>query len=596
MSSNSVAQLSRRDWVWLVAVWSIAVATMMARGVLAPAEGPFFVDTDDAMRMVVVRDFLAGQGWYDTIQHRLNTPFGADIHWSRFVDLPLAALLFIGQIFTDAHHATLFVGTVWPLFLLGVLLFLSLRIARELVGPESILPALVLPIVSPAVLAEFTPGRLDHHNVVIVLTMACLLSVLVAQRRPVMAVLAGFFAASAMAIAIEALPVVMATILALGLLYIADPARAPSLRRFGLSFAGFMLVHLALARPPERWLEAACDAISPVYALAGLAVGAAYLIVSLVPAPRQAWQRFLLLAALGLAATAIVALAYPHCLAGPYGDLDPWLKDNWMDAVIEAKPWHAALSEIPAYAITVAVPAVLGAIATLFAMRNDRTNRLGWLALLLFIIATALIMLVQIRGARLAVLPTIPAAAWLILKARERYLHRANLLRALGLLGAWLAFSGVVLVVLVNLVLRLFPGSAAETLAETRADKSLCLASGSFADLRGLAPEHIMAPVDLGAHILLETPHAVVAAPYHRNEEGMLDAFRFLNGPVDEAREIAKRRGLGLFVTCDAMPEMWGSGLQQDGTLLNLLAAGTPPDWLEDVSLGGPLKVYAILP
>jgi hypothetical protein len=267
-----------------------------------------------------------------------------------------------------------------------------------------------------------------------------------------------------------------------------------------------------------------------------------------------------------------------------------------MDAVIEAKPWHVALPEIPAYAITVAVPAVLGAVATLFALRSDRPHRLGWLILLLFIFATALIMLVQIRGARLAVLPTIPAAAWLILRARETYLRHTDLPRALGLLGAWLAFSGVVLVVAVNLVLRLFPDATAQIVAETRADKSLCLATQSFADIKALAPETIMTPVDLGAHVLLETPHAVVAAPYHRNEEGMLDAFRFLNGPVDAAREIAARRGLGLFVTCDAMPEMRGTGLLEEGTLLNSLAAGTPPNWLDDVSLGGPLKVYAILP
>ena len=52
-----------------------------------------YVDTDDAMRMVQVRDWLAGQGWYDLRALRLDPPAGTLMHWSRVVDLPLAALI-----------------------------------------------------------------------------------------------------------------------------------------------------------------------------------------------------------------------------------------------------------------------------------------------------------------------------------------------------------------------------------------------------------------------------------------------------------------------------------------------------------------------
>src|SRR6185369_11999382 len=46
-------------------------------------------DTDDNMRMMQVRGLLEGQGWYDLAQHRMA---GSNIHWSRLVDLPIAAL------------------------------------------------------------------------------------------------------------------------------------------------------------------------------------------------------------------------------------------------------------------------------------------------------------------------------------------------------------------------------------------------------------------------------------------------------------------------------------------------------------------------
>ncbi|SMQ85682.1 hypothetical protein SAMN06295905_2971 [Devosia lucknowensis] len=588
--------LTRQDWLWILAAWAIAVATLVYKVFFSNSNGPFFADTDDAMRMVVVRDLTAGQNWYDLVQHRLNTPYGAEIHWSRLVDLPIAALVMAASLFADPRMAAMIAGTIWPLLLVGTLLWLSARVAFELVGREGLLPALVLPILSPAVLAEFNPGRIDHHGVIIVLTMACLLASLVALRRPLAAWLAGVVAATALAVALEAAPLVVAAVLAFGLAYVADPARAANLRRFGLALAGGLAVHLALARPPSRWLEAACDMISPVFVLAGLGVGLAYLVVSVLPPPRQAWQRLALLGALGIAAVAVVVLAYPQCLAGPYGSLDPWLQENWIAVIVEAKPWHASLFELPVYAITVAAPVFLGLLATAAALVRDRERRMGWLTVLVFLACAALVMLTQIRGARLAILPAIPAAAWLIVRARAVYLDRPRIVSALGLVGSWLVFSGVILSMLVSLVVDLLPDGRAQAVAQTRASKQPCLVSDSFADLRALPPERIMTPIDLGSHMLLETPHEVVAAPYHRNEDGVLDAFRFFNRSADEAREIARVRGLGLLVTCPAMPEMRGAGLDVPGTLSNLLAAGTPPDWLEDVSTSGPLKVYAILP
>src|SRR3546814_19680521 len=46
-------------------------------------------DTDDAMRMAQVRDLLAGQGWWDLTQYRVNPADGGVLmHWSRIVDAP----------------------------------------------------------------------------------------------------------------------------------------------------------------------------------------------------------------------------------------------------------------------------------------------------------------------------------------------------------------------------------------------------------------------------------------------------------------------------------------------------------------------------
>lgn len=596
MSDPIQPNAGRYDWLWIAGIWALAATALLWRGLVTNTGMPLFVDTDDAMRMVVVRDFLAGQGWYDLTQHRLNTPFGAEIHWSRLIDLPLAALLWLAGRFTDPTNALLFTGAVWPVLLLGGLLWLSTRTTMELVGRAGLLPGVVLPVLSPAILAEFVPGRVDHHNVIILLSMATLLASLIALRRPGAAWIAGLLAAMSLSVALEAAPVVVAAILAFGLGYVFDPGRARTLWRFGLGLGGGLALMLVLTRPPARWLEAACDMISPVFVLAGLLVGLAFAGVSLLPPPRRAMWRLALLGVLGLASGAVVALVYPQCLGGPYAALDPWLQENWIAAIVEAKPWHTSLFDLPAYAITVGAPVFLALAAAVLAFWREPGKRLGWLTLLVFLGCTTLIMLAQIRGARLTIVPTIPAAAWLIVSARQVYLARPRILPALGLMGTWLVFSGVVLSLVVGGVMNLLPDGRAQALSAARASKIPCLASEAFAELRALPPTRMMNPIDLGSHLLLETPHAVVAAPYHRNEAGVLDAFRFFNRPAEEARQIAAARGLDLLVTCPAMPEMRGPGLDQPGTVLSLLAAGTPPPWLEDISQGGPLKVYAITP
>src|SRR5918998_5633310 len=88
---EALDRLERHWRWWLLLFWLLTAGLLIFQrwnGINAFALG----DTDDNMRMMQVRGLLAGQDWYDLRQHRLNPPFGADIHWSRLVDLPMAAI------------------------------------------------------------------------------------------------------------------------------------------------------------------------------------------------------------------------------------------------------------------------------------------------------------------------------------------------------------------------------------------------------------------------------------------------------------------------------------------------------------------------
>src|SRR3546814_16373154 len=74
---------AERNWKWLtVLLWIGAMAYMVSTR-WPQIQWLTLNDTDDNIRYLQVKDWLAGQGWYDLRQYRLDPPAGFDIHWSR---------------------------------------------------------------------------------------------------------------------------------------------------------------------------------------------------------------------------------------------------------------------------------------------------------------------------------------------------------------------------------------------------------------------------------------------------------------------------------------------------------------------------------
>ena len=67
----------RATLAWLLMAVLLAIA-----GFSSVAERQFN-EGDDIMRLLQVRDWLAGQSWFDVSQYRIDAPYGASMHWSR---------------------------------------------------------------------------------------------------------------------------------------------------------------------------------------------------------------------------------------------------------------------------------------------------------------------------------------------------------------------------------------------------------------------------------------------------------------------------------------------------------------------------------
>src|SRR5215813_8174637 len=129
-------------------------------------------DTDDAMRLAQLHDFLNGQGWFDMHQTRLAPPAGYDSHWSRLIDAGLAGTFLLFHQFVDAALAERLMRVVWPLlWLMPAILGVALT-AWRLAGRDAAVVTLLLCVVGLPAFQQFLPGRIDHHNAQIALSVA----------------------------------------------------------------------------------------------------------------------------------------------------------------------------------------------------------------------------------------------------------------------------------------------------------------------------------------------------------------------------------------------------------------------------------------
>ena len=93
-----------------------------------------FVNTDDAMRAVQIRDWMAGQDWFDLSNHRFGLPQGVFSHWSRVVDVPVSILIRLFALALPLEMAERAARIAYPLALQIALVAAMGYAARVLAG------------------------------------------------------------------------------------------------------------------------------------------------------------------------------------------------------------------------------------------------------------------------------------------------------------------------------------------------------------------------------------------------------------------------------------------------------------------------------
>lgn len=492
------------------------------------------------MRLQQVRDWLAGQSWFDARQYRVLPPEGISMHWSRYIDAGIAALLVPASWFlpaTGAEHAAII---LWPT-LLACLMVLVIGLSNNrLMGPAAAIGGLAVFLTWSKLGGEFAAGRIDHHNAQLLICTAIFYLTLLPGKPVLRGALAGGLVALSLAIGLEMLPF-LAVIW--GMMILRHAFAEPDLGGWLLGFCGAIALAapalMAGQTPASAWGVNHCDVLAPpVLSLA--AIGIVATLVPVIAARAMPGPLVRILASLAITAAGIW-LAAPlllPCLTGPYAAVAPEVRTIIETRVIEALSANILLQSNPALLGQVLLPPVVItalALGTAWHLRARLGPRLTVALIQCFVVVLVGLgfATVQIRAANLMV-PAVPLLGGFLLHAFAM-LPRESHWRVPALIVLLLALPAVGERA-AGVLERSAAGSdkpsdqAGQPATAKEQPSGNCRSPKAMAEIASLPRSVVFTSLNLGAAIVVYTPHAATAASYHRSA----DAFWNGIGPYQD--------------------------------------------------------------
>lgn len=604
MSSPSpaiaISPASHASYPWLtIAVAWIAVVLALA----APAfrTGVFdAMSTDDAMRLVEVRDLIGGQNWFDLTQHRLDPP-GAPMHWSRIIDTPIAAMILMLRPLLGTHIAEVAASVLWPALLFGAALVLAVALARRLSDAPhqgaAQLAAVLLAALSIPALIHFRAGAIDHHNAQIVLLLGLVLSLSHIEQNIAAGWLAGLAATLSLAIGLEMLPAIAA---ACAVIFVVSLWRGGMFTTraglFGAALTVFSLLLAALLVPRNQWGAEICDALgAPVLVLIA-GGGVCLMMIALID--RLYSSRGARLAA--GAVTGIIVLGaffklFPGCIASPYAHVPPLVTSFWLDRVTETMPVAVVAELMPQkLAGYYGFPLLTLGFSIAAMIHASPLARLRWILATVTLAALFVTSLWELRGAAAANIVAAPLFAGCIARLWPSREQRTKLL-LVALIASPAALAGL------GVTLQPLLGAA---IPQTAPRQTMILSSAACQTISGAAPlaalpqGRVIAPIDLGPAILAATSHSVFAAPYHRNNDGNLAMLQAMMASPQNARRMLHDHQVDYVVVCPGSVDQADFVRRAPDGLAARLGHGETMDFLEplDIDPAHQLSVWRVRP
>lgn len=588
---DRILDFTDRYWKWIVVGAWLAFCLYFVIDRWNSIQFFVLADTDDNMRMSQVRALLAGQDWYDLRQHKLNPPYGANIHWSRFVDLPIAGMILalrplVGGV--DAERAAIAIAPLLPLLLLLFSLALTVRCLIDRRAYPLVFIALFF---AGSAMGMFAPTRIDHHGWQLALLSLAIAGIADPKRTRGGAV-TGIASAMSLWIGLEMLIYIALAGAAMALFWITEPDERKRVSAYAVSLGGGTAVGFLVFASYANRLPV-CDALSPVW-LSDALLGSAFLFGLAMLSPSSWKTRLGLAVVAGIAVAGLHALAWPQCLSRLEG-VSPEVYDLWLSHVREARPLYRHGWQTVVGVASLPVTGLIGWLLLAWARRQDRDLFRRILAVTVpALVATALLLwqtrtgpASQVLGAAGAIALIWVAVPW-AQNARNivvRILGTAALV-ALGLGAAAPAASNF------------FPVKKKKpsALAVDKANRQ-CPSLWAMKPVAKQPKGRVFTFVDLGPRLITVTHHSAVAGPYHRNGEQIGDVMKAFRGSEPQARAIIAKYRSDYLLVCPNMSTATIFRAEAPKGFYNQLIRGRVPAWLTPVTLpkNSPFRMWRVL-
>lgn len=553
-------------------------------------------DNDDGMRLVEVRDFLNGQGWFDLMQYRMGLGEGTLMHWSRLIDLPIATLIRFFELFLPQERAEALALAVWPLSLTVPSLWAMGLAGRRIGGVFGMHIALGLTAMLLVASNRFLPGAIDHHNVQFALVAIMTAMLLDEDHRPLSYAVAGLAAATAIAIGAETTPFVAAAcvVVAISWAWEGEPF-AGAAKAFGLALALSISLLFFGTVPPRLYSAVSCDNLSlGYYSLA--AIGGGLLLCAATLASRTSrLLRFVVLGGIGAVVLASAITIAPQCLRNPLADLDPLLVTLWLDGVQEAQS-IVALDQRDPFTLGFFYATGVFAIAVCI-LRLVFRDRVRIHLILLFLLSVSwAIAAFQVRGTMFSNLLAVLPLTLLIIDLRRlsasdsedvaaAFCYLSTVLMSVA--AVWGLTGGLIGMQVNN-----------ESVLQAASTKTSCASKSALAPLADVPPGLVAAPSDVGVSILRFTGNRILAAPYHRNQGGMLTEMHIGLAEPQEAEAFLKGAGVTVLAFCADYPQTTELAKMKPDGLYAQLTKGIVPAYLRPIPApeGAPIRFFRYVP
>ncbi|GAA4033095.1 hypothetical protein GCM10022281_11080 [Sphingomonas rosea] len=585
--------LAERHWRLVVLiVWMGACAVFLWQR-WGAIQGFALGDTDDNLRMAEVRAWMNGQGWYDLRQYRFDPAFGgANIHWSRIVDLPIAGLILLGRLFMNGAAAERMAVAVAPMLPYLVMLGAVALTARRLISPAAFVPALIALYFAGATNGMFMPTRIDHHGWQLA-ALAVALAGLADPDRRRGGLVTGLATAFSLSIGMEMLIYLALAGAAQVLMWVADLDQRERLRSYAVSLAGgcalgFLLFASYANRAPV------CDALSPVW-LSDALLGGALMLALAWRSPARWPVRLGLAAAAGLVIALFHAFAFPQCLSRLEG-VTPEVQRLWLDNVREARPitrhpWRVALTiaSLPA--------AGLVGWAWLIWLRRRDERLAPTIAIALISVTAFGLLFWQTRSGPAAQMLGVVGCGALVATLLPRFWNAKNSLAVvLGSTAVVLVGSGAA----APAALSFFPEKAKKQTENEKLNNRanrLCPTMWAMRPVAQQPKGMVFTFIDLGPRLITVTHHSALGGPYHRNGQAIADSMNAFRGTPEQARALIMKHRSDYVLTCPHMNQATIFTAKTPKGFYAQLERGASFPWLQPIDLGkdNPLKMWRVI-